>query len=66
MIKFLSGILLVAFSIIAIFLPSLRKKNEELEKENSSKDSVINSVKSSNEIKTKNSKLSKSDLISGL
>lgn len=66
MIKFLSGILLVAFSIIAIFLPSLKRKNEELEKENSSKDSVINSVKSSNEIKTKNSKLSKSDLISGL
>lgn len=66
MIKFLSGLVVVAFSIIAIFIPSLKKKNEELEKENHEKDSLIKSVKNVEEIKTKNSKLSKSDLISGM
>jgi len=65
--------LVVASAIIAFFIPFLKRKNdvleiknETLEEENKSNNSLIKSVKNAEEIKTKNSKLSKSDLIAGL
>jgi len=65
--------LVVASAIIAFFIPFLKRKNqvletknETLQEENKSNNSLIKSVKNVEEIKTKNSKLSKSDLISGL
>lgn len=65
--------MVVASAIIAFFIPFLKRKNEvleikneTLEEENKSNNSLIKSVKNAQEIKTKNSKLSKSDLISGL
>ena len=73
MIKILTSLLVVASAIIAFFIPFLKRKNqaletknETLEEENKSNNSLIKSVKNAQEIKTKNSKLSKSDLISGL
>lgn len=66
MIKELIGLVLALSSFIALVLPSLKRKNEALEKENETNNSVINSVKNAEKIKTENSKLSKSDLISGL
>ena len=63
----------IASAIIIFFIPFLKRKNEVLEskneilkEENKSNNSLIKSVKNAQEIKTKNSKLSKSDLISGL
>ena len=65
--------MVVASAIIAFFIPFLKRKNEvlqskneTLEEENKSNNSLIKSVKNAQEIKTKNSKLSKSDLIAGL
>ena len=73
MIKTLSSLLAIASAIIIFFIPFLKRKNEVLEskneilkEENKSNNSLIKSVKNAQEIKTKNSKLSKSDLISGL
>ena len=73
MIKILTSLLVVASAIIAFFIPFLKRKNEvleikneTLEEENKSSNSLIKSVKNAQEIKTKNSKFSKSDLISGL
>jgi ABC-type bacteriocin/lantibiotic exporter with double-glycine peptidase domain len=73
MIKILTSLLVVASAIIAFFIPFLKRKNqvleiknETLEEENKSNNSLIKSVKNAEEIKAKNSKLSKSDLISGL
>jgi ABC-type bacteriocin/lantibiotic exporter with double-glycine peptidase domain len=73
MIKILTSLLVVASAIIAFFIPFLKRKNdvletknETLEEENKSNNSLIKSVKNVEEIKTKNSKLSKSDLIAGL
>ena len=73
MIKILTSLLVVASAIIAFFIPFLKRKNEvleikneTLEEENKSNNSLIKSVKNAEEIKTKNSKLSKSDLIAGL
>jgi hypothetical protein len=73
MIKILTSLLVVASAIIAFFIPFLKRKNqvletknETLQEENKSNNSLIKSVKNVEEIKTKNSKLSKSDLISGL
>ena len=65
--------MVVASAIIAFFIPFLKRKNqvleiknETLEEENKSNNSLIKSVKNAEEIKAKNSKFSKSDLISGL
>jgi len=65
--------LVVASAIIAFFIPFLKRKNqvleiknETLQEENKSNNFLIKSVKNAEEIKAKNSKLSKSDLISGL
>jgi len=73
MIKTLTSLLVVASAIIAFFIPFLKRKNqvleiknETLEEENKSNNSLIKSVKNAEEIKAKNSKFSKSDLISGL
>jgi ABC-type bacteriocin/lantibiotic exporter with double-glycine peptidase domain len=73
MIKILTSLLVVASAIIAFFIPFLKRKNqvleiknETLEEENKSNNSLIKSVKNAEEIKAKNSKFSKSDLISGL
>ena len=73
MIKILTSLLVVASAIIAFFIPFLKRKNdvletknETLQEENKSNNSLIKSVKNVEEIKTKNSKLSKSDLIAGL
>lgn len=73
MIKILTSLLVVASAIIAFFIPFLKRKNdvlenknETLQEENKSNNSLIKSVKNAEEIKTKNSKLSKSDLIAGL
>ena len=73
MIKTLSSLLAIASAIIIFFISFLKRKNEVLEskneilkEENKSNNSLIKSVKNAQEIKTKNSKLSKSDLISGL
>jgi len=73
MIKILTSLLVVASAIIAFFIPFLKRKNqvleiknETLEEENKSNNFLIKSVKNAEEIKAKNSKLFKSDLISGL
>jgi ABC-type bacteriocin/lantibiotic exporter with double-glycine peptidase domain len=73
MIKILTSLLVVASAIIVFFIPFLKRKNqvletknETLQEENKSNNSLIKSVKNAEEIKAKNSKLSKSDLISGL
>ena len=73
MIKILTSLVVVASAIIAFFIPFLKRKNqvleiknETLEEENKSNNFLIKSVKNAEEIKAKNSKLSKSDLISGL
>jgi ABC-type bacteriocin/lantibiotic exporter with double-glycine peptidase domain len=73
MIKILTSLLVVASAIIAFFIPFLKRKNqvleiknETLQEENKSNNSLIKSVKNAEEIKAKNSKFSKSDLISGL
>lgn len=80
MIKILTSLLAIASAIIIFFIPFLKRKNEVLKsenevleskneilkEENKSNNSLIKSVKNAQEIKTKNSKLSKSDLISGL
>ena len=65
--------MVVASAIIAFFIPFLKRKNqvleiknETLQEENKSNNFLIKSVKNAEEIKAKNSKLSKSDLISGL
>jgi ABC-type bacteriocin/lantibiotic exporter with double-glycine peptidase domain len=73
MIKILTSLLVVASAIIVFFIPFLKRKNqvleiknETLQEENKSNNSLIKSVKNAEEIKAKNSKFSKSDLISGL
>jgi biopolymer transport protein ExbD len=66
MFKILNIFFFVASSVLAIFASSLKKKNEALQEENKSNNSLIKSVKNAEEIKVKNSKLSKSDLIAGL
>lgn len=66
MFKILNIFFFVASSVLAIFASSLKKKNEALQEENKSNNSLIKSVKNAEEIKAKNSKLSKSDLIAGL
>lgn len=66
MFKILNIFFFVASSVLAIFASFLKKKNEALQEENKSNNSLIKSVKNAEEIKAKNSKLSKSDLIAGL
>lgn len=66
MFKILNIFFFVATSVLAIFASSLKKKNEALQEENKSNNSLIKSVKNAEEIKVKNSKLSKSELIAGL
>jgi biopolymer transport protein ExbD len=66
MLKILNIFFFVATSVLAIFASSLKKKNEALQEENKSNNSLIKSVKNAEEIKAKNSKLSKSELIAGL
>lgn len=62
----LAYIVITFGAILAFALPSLKNKNEELNKEIERKDNLISSIKNAEEIKVKNSKLSKSDLIRGL
>lgn len=66
MLKIPNIFFFVATSVLAIFASSLKKKNEALQEENKSNNSLIKSVKNAEEIKAKNSKLSKSELIAGL
>lgn len=66
MVKFLTGLAALFGGLLALLLPYFKKENERLNSENKQKDKVINSVKNAEEIKSKNSKLSKSELINKL
>ena len=66
MLKLLAGLVTILFSTIVFILPPLKRKNDELNKQVERKDSIINSVKENEKIKSDNSKLSKSDLINKL
>lgn len=64
--KFLTGIIFLLGGIFAFLLPSFKKENERLSSDNKEKDNLINSIKNAEQIKAKNSKLSKLDLINKL
>lgn len=65
-VKILSGLVAFLGSLVVFLIPYFKHENEKLQKENDQKNNLIKSIKNAEEIKVKNSKLSKSDLIRGL
>ena len=63
---YLVAIISIIGSIIAFILPSLKRKNNELNQKIKQQDNLINSLKENEKIKQENSKLSKSELIDKL
>jgi len=64
--KYLIGLISILGSIIVFILPTLKRKNNELNQKVKQQDNLINSLKENEKIKQKNSKLSKSELIDKL
>lgn len=66
MVKFLTSLAALFGGLLVLLLPYFKKENERLNSENEQKNKLINSIKDAEEIKAKNSKLSKSELINKL
>lgn len=64
--KFISGLAIIFGGIIALFLPQLKRKNEELQQQNEQQETLIKEIKDAEEIKSSNASLSKSELIDKL
>ena len=64
--KFISGLAIIFGGIIALFLPQLKRKNEELQQQNEQQETLIKEIKDAEEIKSGNASLSKSELIDRL